>query len=278
MGCHRPLVYPAYVSCRLLPVSTFYAYPSRSSVPRGSLAFARPWWGSFESDNTNKQTQQTIFDNPLLECKGPCVVCFVLLFFWECENLILGDHSILNSTVFFKTQGWVGGTMFLTAWRFDPPHPSPSRREGKPRTQTDEGSLTPRFPEKSVSDLLSCFSRVSSSRHVHERSLRIFKRRIFLSLARKFKFWFFVPLLYFPPRTRFKAGLSRGEPVANKLRLTLVILLYLLRFTGGMPPSSCLPRVRVVSPPSCVHFLRVPFAVFCSPRLPRVCASLVGII
>ena len=38
---------------------------------------------------------------------------------------------------------------------------------------------------------------------------------------------------------------SRGEPIANKLRLTLVILLYLLRFKGGEPPTSCLPRVSV---------------------------------
>ena len=150
--------------------------------------------------------------------------------------------------------------------------------KGKTRTQTDEGSLTPRFPEKSVSDLFllqPCFFPADMFTNDH---CEFLSKEDFKVWRGSLSFWFFCTFTLLLPRTRFKAGLSRGEPVANKLRLTLVILLYLLRFTGGMPPSSCLPRVRVVSPPSCVHFLRAPFAVFCSPRLPRVCASLVGII
>ena len=110
------------LSTRTLRGLLFPAAPSRLRVLGG--------------DHLKVTTQTNKHNKPFLTIPYLSVrvrVWFVLFccFFWECENLILGDHSILNSTVFFKTQGWVGGTMFLTAWRFDPPHPSPSRREGK---------------------------------------------------------------------------------------------------------------------------------------------------
>ena len=50
--------------------------------------------------------------------------------------------------------------------------------KGKPRTQTDEGSLTPRFPEKSVSDLFSCFSRVSFEPVANNRMSQQDKRQV----------------------------------------------------------------------------------------------------